>query len=195
MLKVQVGNSAQCSVAAWMGVGFWREWIHVYIWLNGYMCIYGGLDCCVPETFATLLIGYTPESKSFLRSTSGIIIIAIFRIELHFYGMAIFIFASKRSVHSLPTIRSWGTIVSKELRYVDFRKFVIINGAHNKNISKLNRLFQVISGSKSESQNNLHSLLNSPAMGYIPCIRFSTGAVRFCTRRWELLGRYLKAEM
>ena len=85
---------------------YMAEWIHVYMWLNGYMCIYGGLDCCVPETFATLLICYTPESKSFLRSRSGIIMIAIFRIELHFYGMAIFIFASKRSVHSLPTIRS-----------------------------------------------------------------------------------------
>ena len=27
-------NSAQCNVAAWLGVGFRREWIHVYVLLN-----------------------------------------------------------------------------------------------------------------------------------------------------------------
>ena len=27
-------NSAQCNVAAWLGVGFGREWIHVYVLLN-----------------------------------------------------------------------------------------------------------------------------------------------------------------
>ena len=27
-------NSAQCYVAAWMGAGFGREWIHLYVWLS-----------------------------------------------------------------------------------------------------------------------------------------------------------------
>ena len=27
-------NSAQCCVAAWMGGGCWKEWIHVDVWLN-----------------------------------------------------------------------------------------------------------------------------------------------------------------
>ena len=27
-------NSSECYVAAWMGVGFGGEWIHVYIWLS-----------------------------------------------------------------------------------------------------------------------------------------------------------------
>ena len=28
------GNSAQCYVAAWMGEGFWGEWIHIYVWVS-----------------------------------------------------------------------------------------------------------------------------------------------------------------
>ena len=31
-LLCSTGNSAQCSVAAWMGREFRGEWIHVYIW-------------------------------------------------------------------------------------------------------------------------------------------------------------------
>ena len=27
-----IGNSAQCYVAAWMGGEFGEEWIHVYVW-------------------------------------------------------------------------------------------------------------------------------------------------------------------
>ena len=27
-------NSAQCYVAAWMGVKFGGEWVHVYVWLH-----------------------------------------------------------------------------------------------------------------------------------------------------------------
>ena len=33
-LLCSTGNSAQCSVAAWMGGEFGGEWIHVYIWLS-----------------------------------------------------------------------------------------------------------------------------------------------------------------
>ena len=33
-LLCSTGNSAQCDVAAWMGVGFGGEWIHVCIWLS-----------------------------------------------------------------------------------------------------------------------------------------------------------------
>jgi len=29
-----MGNSAQCYVAARMGVDFGGEWIHVYVWLS-----------------------------------------------------------------------------------------------------------------------------------------------------------------
>ena len=28
------GNSAQCSLAAWMGGEFGGEWIHVHVWLS-----------------------------------------------------------------------------------------------------------------------------------------------------------------
>ena len=33
-LLCSTGNSAQCYVAAWMGVEFGGEWIHVYVWLS-----------------------------------------------------------------------------------------------------------------------------------------------------------------
>ena len=33
-LEYSTGNSAQCSVAAWMGGDFGGEWIHVYVWLS-----------------------------------------------------------------------------------------------------------------------------------------------------------------
>ena len=33
-LLCSIGNSAQCSVAAWMGGEFGGEWIHVYVWLS-----------------------------------------------------------------------------------------------------------------------------------------------------------------
>ena len=33
-LLYSTGNSAQCSVAAWMGEEFGGEWIHVYAWLS-----------------------------------------------------------------------------------------------------------------------------------------------------------------
>ena len=49
MLKVQVGNSAQCCVAAWIGGEFGAEWIHVYVWLSPFVII-------SPEII-TLLIG------------------------------------------------------------------------------------------------------------------------------------------
>ena len=65
-------------------------------------CVYmAERDCCVPETIATLLMGYTPESKSLLRSTSRIIMIATFRIKLHFYGIS--------SVQSLSPVRFFAT--------------------------------------------------------------------------------------
>ena len=32
-------NSAQCSVAAWIGGEFGEEWIHVYIWLSPFASI------------------------------------------------------------------------------------------------------------------------------------------------------------
>ena len=33
-LLYSAGNSAQHSVAAWMGGEFGGEWIHVYVWLS-----------------------------------------------------------------------------------------------------------------------------------------------------------------
>ena len=33
-LMYRTWNSALCYVAAWMGGGFGREWIHVYVWLR-----------------------------------------------------------------------------------------------------------------------------------------------------------------
>ena len=34
VLLCSTGNSAQCSVAAWVGGEFGGEWIHVYGWLS-----------------------------------------------------------------------------------------------------------------------------------------------------------------
>ena len=50
-LLYSTGNSAQCSVAAWMGGDFGGEWIHVYV---------AESLPCSPETVTTLLIGCTP---------------------------------------------------------------------------------------------------------------------------------------
>ena len=33
-LLYSTGDSAQCSVAAWLGEEFGGEWIHVYVWLS-----------------------------------------------------------------------------------------------------------------------------------------------------------------
>ena len=33
-LLYSTGNSAQCSVAAWMGGEFGGAWVHVYVWLS-----------------------------------------------------------------------------------------------------------------------------------------------------------------
>ena len=35
-LLYSTGNSAQCSVAAWMGGEFGEEWIHAYTWLSSF---------------------------------------------------------------------------------------------------------------------------------------------------------------
>ena len=56
-LLYSTGNSAQCYVAAWMGVEFGGEWIHVYV------CMAESL-CCPSETITTLLISYTPIQNS-----------------------------------------------------------------------------------------------------------------------------------
>jgi len=34
VLLYSTGNSAQCYVAAWVGMGFGRDWIHVYVRLS-----------------------------------------------------------------------------------------------------------------------------------------------------------------
>ena len=52
MLRYSTRNSAQCYVAAWVGVGLGGEWIHV-------VCVAKHL-CCAPETITALLVGYTP---------------------------------------------------------------------------------------------------------------------------------------
>ena len=44
-------NSSQCYVSAQMGREFWREWIHVYVWLSLFV---------VHLKLTTLLICYTP---------------------------------------------------------------------------------------------------------------------------------------
>ena len=51
ILLYSSGNSAQCSVPAWMGEEFGGEWIHVYAWLSPFSS---------PETITTLLSSYTP---------------------------------------------------------------------------------------------------------------------------------------
>ena len=44
-LLYHTGNSAQCYVATWMGVGFGGEWIHVYVWLSPFAVLLK-LPCC-----------------------------------------------------------------------------------------------------------------------------------------------------
>ena len=52
------GNSAHCSVAAWLEGEFEGQWIHVYVWSLHYS----------PETITTLFISYTPvQNKKFKR--------------------------------------------------------------------------------------------------------------------------------
>ena len=46
-------NSAQCYVAAWMGVAFGGEWIHVYVWLSPFAIHLKLSQHC-------LLISFTP---------------------------------------------------------------------------------------------------------------------------------------
>ena len=55
-------NSAQCYVAAWMGVAFGGEWIHVYVWLSPFAIHLKLSQHC-------LLISYTPiqNKKVFLK--------------------------------------------------------------------------------------------------------------------------------
>ena len=36
-LMYRTWNSALCYVAAWMGGGFGREWIHVYVWMSPFV--------------------------------------------------------------------------------------------------------------------------------------------------------------
>ena len=50
-LLCSIGNSAQCSVAAWMGGEFGGR-VDTCIWMAESLC-------CPPETMTTLLIGYT----------------------------------------------------------------------------------------------------------------------------------------
>ena len=54
------GNSYQCYVAAWMGVEFGGEWIHVYVWLSPF-----AIHLKLPQH--CLLIGYTPI-QNFLKN-------------------------------------------------------------------------------------------------------------------------------
>ena len=50
-------NSTQCYVSVWMGRGFGREWIHIYVWLSPFT-----VHLKLPQ----LLISYTPiQSKKF----------------------------------------------------------------------------------------------------------------------------------
>ena len=49
-------NSVQCYVAAWMGMGFGGEWIHVYVWLSLLAVHLKLLQHC-------LLIGYEKKVK------------------------------------------------------------------------------------------------------------------------------------
>ena len=50
-LLYSTGNSAQCSVAAWMGGEFGGEWVYIYI----YIYMTESLRCA-PETITTSLI-------------------------------------------------------------------------------------------------------------------------------------------
>ena len=53
-LLYSTGNSAQCSLPAWMGGDFGGEWIHVSIWLSPFT---------VYLKLTALLISYTPVQK------------------------------------------------------------------------------------------------------------------------------------
>ena len=58
-LPLSTGNSVQCYGAAWVGVEFGREWIHVYLWLESLHCS--------PKTITILFINYTlTENKKFI---------------------------------------------------------------------------------------------------------------------------------
>ena len=58
-LLCSTGNSVQCYGAAWVGVEFGREWIHVYLWLESLHCS--------PKTITILFISYTlTENKKFI---------------------------------------------------------------------------------------------------------------------------------
>ena len=58
-LLESTGNSAQCYVAAWMGVGFGGR-------VDTCICMTESLHCS-PETATTLLISYTPIQNKKLK--------------------------------------------------------------------------------------------------------------------------------
>ena len=60
-LLSSTGNSAQCSMAAWMGGEFGEEWIHVYMAESLQRS---------SETITTLLIIYTPIQNEKLKKKS-----------------------------------------------------------------------------------------------------------------------------
>ena len=55
-LLCSIGNSAQCSVAAWMGGEFGGR-------MDTGICMAESL-CCLPETITTVLIGYTKYNQN-----------------------------------------------------------------------------------------------------------------------------------
>ena len=61
-LLYSTGDSAQCYVSAWMGVGFGGEWIYVYVWLSPFTVHLKLSHHC-------LLMGYTPiQNKKILKN-------------------------------------------------------------------------------------------------------------------------------
>ena len=144
------------------------------------------------------LLNKSMHTLQMLEVQVEVIMIATFGPKLRFYGLEIFIFASKRSVHFLPTIRSWGTIVGKELCSINCRNFVIINGTHNKNISKLNSTYFKWYLDQNLNHKIIWTIFWSPLRWAIYLVLDSplmvSGSVRG-KRRWELLGRYLKTQV
>ena len=61
---LSTGNSVQCYAAAWMLRGVWGR-------MDACKCMVESL-CCSPETFTTLLTGYTPIHNKKCKSQKGV---------------------------------------------------------------------------------------------------------------------------
>ena len=63
-LLPNTGNSAQCSVPAWMGGGFGREWIHTYARLSPFPVHQKLLLLLLLSRFSRVRLCATPETAA-----------------------------------------------------------------------------------------------------------------------------------